>query len=216
MRGTPTVRTWAAGVAILVCAGCATSSPDVFSSTASPFDYFVDGVIADAKQSGASAEQIDLLEDARATGEVTIQHLYTAAELAKSCFDAAGVWGVFEQTDSNDPLRGLTYTVRVDDESSELLADDCVTKYYDAVSYAFGLQPVAQERSDERLLIARAAIVECAQTHGEIIASDATPDELRRILFRLRNGFELGDVQGEPPEGFTPIDCAGPAGVNGY
>lgn len=221
MRDAKGSMAWLA-VFMMCCApwAAACSELDATEGEAQPpeeraFDPFIEQVIESTRASGGSDEQLAILETARAAGEVTPQMLYEASQLAAGCFEDAGVEAWFEPAVPGDPLAGLGLTVVLDTDESQDLADACTALHYEGVSYGFGVQPVATEWADQRLLRATPQLVACIREHGATIADEPTADELRAALFMLRNGFEYGE-EPVPGDAYEPVDCASAAGIAGY
>ena len=109
------------------------------------FDITISRAIAGAEDAHASREQMSLLTDAAAGGEVTAEHVRQAARSAVDCMNTAGLNARYDES----TVRGLTLPAYVaelgteEDGKLEAALDACDSQEYRWVSMVFQTQPIS-------------------------------------------------------------------------
>ncbi len=172
--------------------GCSARAGDPTSTV----DPFFTQLLGEARNGGASAAQIAVLEEAAAAGKIT--YAQAEVQLAEyfACLEQSGL-DPRREPDREDPpgYRIPDYTIGLGDEDADLdaalaLVDVCYTEHYDFVDTAYQLQPAAIEAENADIESQRAEILECIAEHDGDADPDSTTDELVNAI------IEVGDRTG--------------------
>lgn len=208
------MKTWASVAllaAVALLAGC-TASPAVSSGdpAARTFAEIAEGALADAKATGATDEQIAIIEEVVANGEVTYESVQAAVESTYACFDAAGI-----RYDALAPrMKGdIAYPqYAFEGEGGSEVADACIHANSDYVEALYARQPAAVAASDQEFIAAMPVLIDCLEDLGYEIPADATMDEVKQVLV-----IEEEDI-GTPreQEALERFACVREAGITSY
>lgn len=168
-----TVTAVVAGVAALTLAGCGGSSePTVDPSMNSD-------LLASARASGASAEQIAVLEG----GEVTFEQYQAAVERTIACMRDAGIEVVGDTVTEPRGFPEIQYSFAQSsagrsDEQTEAIADDCIRVNSMYVEAAHQTSPGSLEAQEKNFDKFRPALIQCLRDNGVDVADDAAQGDL--------------------------------------
>lgn len=105
--------------------GCSNGvDPAVSTSAGSDFDGQVSQAIADALNSGASDQQLAILEGAAARGVVTFEDAKIAATNTMDCMSSRGVSSTYEETSLSSGVTIPGYTVEAQKSDGSSALDD--------------------------------------------------------------------------------------------
>lgn len=201
---------WLGLAAAALLAGCA-ASPAVSSDPATAtFAEIAQGALADAKANGATDEQISIIEEIVANGEVTYELVQAAVEATYACFDAAGIrYDVLAPRMKGD-IAYPQYAFEGDGGSE--VADACIHANSDYVEALYARQPAAIAASEQEFLLRMPALIDCLKDLGYDIPADATMDDVKQLLV-----IEEEDI-GTPreQEALDRFACVREAGITSY
>lgn len=178
------------GAAALVLVACGQSGNTV-SESAPGGQAFADRIgkeIEGAKANGASANQLALLERARADGEVTIEMARQARRAYAECAAAAGVPVTFEERTRPDGwVSWLTMVEGATNPDALQIARDCEAREAVSVLTLYTTQPSATKASGEYLDQQAPVLRACLEAAGFQPEPDANGLELAILSTRADN-----------------------------
>ncbi len=163
----------AVGVAASVAA-CG-SSADTSAAATSP----VEAAAAQARESGAAQDQLDILE----SGEVTFEQYELAMNRAYECMREAGVTVDVKGVKKYHGVTVIDATTQGDDEATAV-ADDCYLRHARFVdAYWQVSSPDAVAYADRRAAALKPLLQDCLTARGIDWPSDASFDDLANLAF---------------------------------
>ncbi len=197
-----------ASVLASTLAGCSHNVDTAVSTSISDdFDGQVGQAISDAKQSGASEQQLAILERAAAHGVVTFEDAKIATTDAMDCMSGRGVSATYEETVLSNGLTipGYRVVAKKSDGSSALNdLDQCENGESAWVNKLYQMQPTSIEANLAFIEKQAPVIRKCLEDAGYDTDPKATGMDLV---------IQSSDVARQT-NGAT--DCAFDAGVVGY
>lgn len=180
-------------VSVALMTGCASEAA---GSDDPVFAEIIETAIADAQSGGASDRQLAILEEARESGEVTIEQMREASRATVECMVDSGLDAEYQETTEPHGLVVPGYRVRVIGEVSEsqqFAADRCDDEHGLWVNMVYQGQPSSDRLWDE-LYNSRVDVIRaCLEDAGYETEPDATGVELARQVGEIF-GQTLGDV----------------------
>lgn len=182
-------------VAALALGGCGgTPGPAAASSIDSQ-------LLASARERGASAEQLAVLE----SGTVTFEQYQAAVDLSIACIRDAGIEVIGDAVTEQSGLPSIEYSFAVkspgrSDEQTQAIADECMLVNSQFVEAAYRTSPGAVEARQGQIDKYRPTIVKCLRDNGVDIADDAALPDL------LAESGSLWEAK--------KIDCVAEAGAH--
>lgn len=170
-----------------------------------PLTELLDDAIAEAGQSGASAAQLDVLERARVSGEVTYEDAKGAAQAVVACFRQGGLEAEYSEMTRNGSYPVPNYAVwsNASDASVDAIVEVCENQEFTWVNKVYQTQPSARQVVGEFVMSKEGELRACLEDYG--IQTD--PDA---------NGWELAQLALESTDfGQGGQDCLGEAGIHG-
>lgn len=169
-------------------------------------EYFAD-LGNEARERGADAAQVAVLEEAAVSGSVTDDQVLSLYEPFFSCLDAVGAHGeIYGRVElapgmsvpdyrvgiATDPTADATQQLEVADH----LIQECTRQYVGFVWQALYLQPVAVDARNQALLNARGEIAECLEPLGTFLRGDEDAAELATAIVEAEaaTGIRCFDV----------------------
>ena len=186
-------------VAITV-AGCAASDGDATGEDS--FSAFASRIEQEARDKGATAEQLALIADAKASGEVSFADVESAIAATFACLDEVGV----QHKRDPDSLIGAyriphySYFVvagEMDDETLQSLGDTCMAQNSEFVELLYSTQPGIYAEREAQFEKARPSLIECLRDNGAIVEDEDSSAELQDIALNL---FMGADESGNGPD----------------
>jgi len=181
-------------VAVILLCGCSATAGPSADGTDPVFDELIQSALADAESGGASQDQLDVLQAAQRSGEVTLEQAREAARATVGCFVDAGLQGTFVETTEPSGLIVPGYTVgtRGDDMSQ---IDRCDHENGFWINQVYQLQPSSQQVSTEFYEEHADELRTCLEGAGYETEPDATGSDLAQ---------QAGDVAAETA---GEVDC---------
>lgn len=145
------------------------------------FDQLVTDAIAEASAGGANTEQLALLEDARDSGEVSLETIRTANHAAIQCFLEAGLQAEYVDNTGGAAVTIPGYNVwKVGDlsASDDLAVERCDLENVAWVTKVYQLQPSSKVAREEFLNRVAEEIRACLEAAGYQTDPQATGIEL--------------------------------------
>jgi hypothetical protein len=206
------------GVAAVAClvalAGCSSGSgASPGSDGLAVFKASASQALTEANAAGASDAQVQIIQRAIDTGEVTFEDASRAVDSFAACVNGAGgtVTTQVDVTDTGFQVPSYSAVVGsgglVDDPGAENIVTACDAREDYWVNYLYQMQPAALRASEVDFDAHRGALIACLREHGVAVADDVTNDELKRADSQLTRD-KIGD-----PE-FMP--CAAEVGIRNY
>ncbi len=167
-------------VLVLLAPGCASSVTESTAPWAQGYPPFADQIaeaIDEARDGGASADQIAILEWAQKEGEVMVEMMRDAVANVSVCFEDAGGTVQAQDTFKVPGVVWPNYVVGFDESIGEsqidLLVKACDTREYRWVSSVFQTQPVSREALGQYVLSQEPVLRACLEDHGILTDPDA-------------------------------------------
>lgn len=202
---------WAATVSVLV-AGCSSPANDAPDTDVTGFAALIEQEIDNARSSGASPHQIELLEAAQRDGVVSPETMSRALDAFAGCLEEAGLeFDLLAPTGSPEFPR-FTYEIHTASEGETLVMDECSIQHVRFVDIAYQLQPAFDAARSAFVMSKREEIVACLDDEGVAIEPDATVQELRVAVLSGALGQDPRNDLSQPPTG-PFYDCLGPVGL---
>lgn len=151
--------------AVALTSACSTAPSD---EPADPeFALYMDELIEEASNEGASKTQIDVLEQAKGDGELSYEAALEANRNVVSCLSEAGVEAHITEEATNYGLTIPGYAASLDGPGDpESLIESCETAEVYWVGRAYQLQPSAQELNAIHIAKQRPIVEECLAREG--------------------------------------------------
>jgi hypothetical protein len=197
-------------LALVVLAGCAAPRPS-FSGPLDeepPFSERAQQGLDDARASGASEEQLAILQGAVDTGEITFADASEAVLAFVECVNNAGGSAQYEVDDRGAfPVPGYSVYVGEDGDADTGVVGECDKREDLWVNLLYQTQPNAIDAHNADFDKKSPALIACLIENGVAIEDDATRDELQRAgIDLLVSSNESGD----------PVNCFGEVGIDGF
>lgn len=161
-----------------------------------------------AREGGASQEQLESLEQARETGEITLESVRTAAHKTAACLTNLGWNAEFEETVDADGLVNPSVTVTVPtaeaDRDPTGALDECEFAHMFWLKKEYQTQPSSIELSRAFIREREPELRACLEENGHPVEVDASLDEV------LKKESELVE------ETAGVKSCATEVGIEGY
>jgi len=145
--------------------------------------------IDEAREGGAAASQIALLEQAQDQGEITVEMMRDAVAGVSDCFELAG--GTVQIRD-DIIVPGVVwpgYTVGFDEsmgeETIDLLVQSCKTTEYKWINTVYQTQPTSRQALGEYVLSQEPVLRDCLESYGIATEPDANGWELAKQAVAL-------------------------------
>jgi len=192
-------------------AGCSSSGVDEQEPwSLGPYDTYIDGYIAKARDGGASQDQIDALVAAKAAGRVDIEVVREAFSANAECLEAAG----FTVTVSDDikasgyvvPQWSAVLPADLSEDQANAIDLACEREHSLWISQAYQMQPEARDLLGAYVNSREPQLRECLEQHGYATDAEATGWEL---------AMQALQVDREMPGFDNDIDCLIAAGIDG-
>lgn len=151
----------------MVLAGCA-GSEEPEGGTAS-FDLRVRQALAEAREGGASEQQLAMIARAAESGEVSIEDLRTSVNATIECMNSQGLDAYAEDHITNAGLRVPAYVVNIGDVSEDLaldIQDRCEQAETFWINKLFYFQPSSLALNDTYLQQQAPILLECVIRNG--------------------------------------------------
>lgn len=201
-----------AGLLVLLGAtACASAQGDETPSADPAFIEIVDRQLEEARNGGATPEQIDILERARAEGRMSYALEKEALTAFFSCLDDAGATHEDHTVAAGREYPNVDFSVVASDPNAY---DACFIPHADFVDTVYQLQPAAVDEVTTLIQRGSERIIACLREAGYAIADDPTYDELRSTAYFAYMGYYPDDLGAPEPAGFVPVDCLGAAGLD--
>ncbi|MGV8979100.1 MAG: hypothetical protein ACOH17_13755 [Cellulomonas sp.] len=182
-------------VAALALGGCG-GAPETAATSSSDSQ-----LLASARERGASAEQLAMLEGAK----VTFEQYQAAVDLSIACIRDAGIEVIGDAVTETSGLPSIEYSFAAkspgrSDEQTLAIADECMVVNSQFVEAAYRTSPGSVEARQAQIDKYRPAIVECLRSNGVSIADAAALPDL------LTESSDLWEAK--------KIDCVAEAGAH--
>ncbi len=189
-------------VGCVVLAGCDTEPP--VETESQSFAEIVASVIADAEEGGAGDAQLEILRNAQAQGEVSLEDARVAARAMVQCVNDAGSEAFYSEITDDTGLVIPRYDSASDTDQQVSIAEACDTKEAFWVNMAYQIQPSSQEMNDA-YLDERAPIVRsCLEREGYTTDPNASTRELLRQATQVTIDTD------------SAVNCLVEANIHGY
>lgn len=184
-------------LAFVALAGCAETDVE---ATAAPwidesFEDKIAATIAAAREAGASAAQLALLEESQEAGEVTYETSRIGALNVIDCFEAAGLSAQFKEHPSTGgwliPGYGVAHGPGMSDEAAEVAIDRCDQQEFFYLSALYQTQPAALEVGGAHIMASEDVLRECFTRLGHPPDPDANGWEIAHWALPNIGDFEL-------------------------
>ena len=185
-------------VAISACAGDGRSPQDVPGG--SPWQGATQ-IIDEATHGGASAEQVEILEQANRTGSITYDQYSAAVDRSLRCIREAGLPVPRDEVVEQGGIKLRLYVKTGDDSGPSPVAEACVKKHSWYVELAYQVQPSSVEAASRFFERYRQPLLDCLSSHDVAVDPDMTKDQIDRAV------ADLWDSQS--------VDCRGLTGYSG-
>lgn len=155
-------------------------SQDAAIQSAPSWNALVHEAISEATDGGASAQQIAILTEAEATGEITLESARDAARATVECMTSAGVDASYRETEGSEgELPSPGFRVRSEaDGGLNAIATKCETQESGWVNHLYQVQPRAVEKRDANIDQHMPELLACLKKRGFAPDADATRDEV--------------------------------------
>jgi hypothetical protein len=185
----------AALVAVLVVAtNAACARPAARSSSPEAPSVFTSALmLARATRPAVSDVQINALEKAAKSGQMSYEEISALLEDTFKCFDESGV--DYRRLPDSEQVSGFKVPMYSYAEPVAI-ALACITKYNSFAWDAYQSQPKVGELRDVALKAEIPRVLACLRDHGVSIDDDATLDELRRASATLLSATSTGSSVG--------------------
>lgn len=192
----------------LACTSC--SSPGLDTSPGPEFDLQLARTLDEARQGGASAAQLRILEESASAGVVTFEAASEAVYAAVDCMVDAGLNARSTEYTFSSGLKTPAYKVSVpagSDETAALaLLDDCDRREMWWVNQLYQMQPTSLQLVDDEIASKAPALRACLEREGVLapLNDDATPQDLadRALEVAIDTSYR--------------VDCVAEAGIDGF
>ena len=194
---------------VLALTGC---GRDDAAESANSMDERIAAAIEDAEANGASAQQLDLLRDAKQKGLVSFDDARSASLAAVACMAEAGVDAEHFERDDGTGVIIPTFIASLAGGNQDAIGaviDACSRQEEAWVSKMYQLQPSTQNARNENLKRALPQIRKCLSEHGVAVDDDASPDEVAQASAQL-------SLDTTTEAGVPGVDCLVEAGVLNY
>lgn len=196
-------------LSVLVCmslvVGACSHGPDAAADGTGDFDLRVTQALEEARNQGASDDQLASLEQASVDGGVSFEDAKTAAVATVSCMASQGLEATYQEDTIPNGVTIPGYTIQ-EPEDSGLLAviDQCEYSEFYWVNMLYQMQPSSIEANLAYIEKQEPVVRQCLEDAGYDTDPDAT-------------GMDLV-LQSEDIAGSTggALDCAFDAGILGY
>lgn len=186
--------------------GCTPAEPGATRNTdvgAVVFSEQVETAIA----AGASEAQLDILRDALAAGDLTLDQVNVAVEATFRCFDDNGIGHSSLKPLTYQGLDRVTYTFLdipgLDPEVSLRIADDCIYSESFFVEELYVAQPRSREIYDHYFTEnIRVPLIVCLRSIGIPVDDNVSNDEVWQTatdkLIEISAPYARGELEGHP------------------
>lgn len=160
------------------------------------------GLLTQAQEAGASAEQLAVLE----AGEVSFGEYEAAVNRSIACMRAAGIDVVGGQVVDTRGFPEIPYSFAGSgegrsDEQTVALADACINEHSGFIEGAYQTSPASLEAQDSRFQPFRNGIVDCVCENGQDVEDDAPREQ---VLLAAALVQESGGPDCLAESGFLP------------
>ena len=177
---------------ILMLSACQ-AAPEPLDDGVAAFDLLVEGVLIEARDGGASVQQLAVLEEAKVTRAVSAESLRAGNQAAAECLTNVGFNVEFEDYVSNAGLSVPAYSVHTGD-----VGDDVALELQEGCEYAenywinklFWLQPSSIAINNAYLVRQTPALIECVKTNG---GTASTGDDTRSAIAAAEQLLKTSD-----------------------
>lgn len=167
-----------ASACALGLAGCSPDADGGEPWDLGPFDTLIDNAIDEAREGGASEQQLAVLLEAREDGELTYEAMRSAALALESCFALHGGTMQIEEAIDVTGMPQLTYLVGFDEDLGETFIENavagCERQEYKWVTFVYQLQPKARELLGQYVLKQEPVLRACLEASG--VSTDPADD----------------------------------------
>lgn len=193
---------------LFLLVGCAgpQSTSDVFSQAVEP-------VIDEAREKGASDQQLAFLDEARGHGSLDFELAKQAVLNAVACMKEGGIDAQLSEYQTSAGLEVPGYsaavaspTLDMSEEAAQEIVDNCDNRESWWVLSFYQTQPSSVQLVDVELASKARALWDCLERAGRLdsLTNDATPREIAN---------HASDVAFETN---FRIDCVSEAGIDGF
>lgn len=177
----------------MTVAGCASSQDEPVDEDS--YQAFAARIAEQARAEGATAEQLDLIADAEANGEMSFADVGSAIAATFACLDEVGV----QHKRDPDSLIGtyripnysyFTVAGEMDDITLKNLGDTCMAQNSEFVELLYSTQPGIYAEREAQFEEARPRLIECLRDNGAFIEDESSSAELQDAAQTLLMGAD--------------------------
>jgi hypothetical protein len=187
-----------AAAALMVLAGCTVAHPGHPGADngpavdrGAPWFASIQTDINDAKADDSSPEQIEALQNAWRTGELTFEAYSAAVDRALRCVREAGFRVFEDQVSVYQGLKMRLYSVQSRPDAQEPAVEACIKRHSYYIERAYQLQPASLEARERHFAQYRDALLDCLAGAGVAVDRQMTMDEILRSVSKgMDNGVD--------------------------
>jgi len=166
-------------VAVATLCSCSSTAGTSVDESDPVFEELIQNALVNAEAGGASQDQLDVLQAAQLSGEVTLEQARQAARATVACFGEAGLLGTFVESTEPSGLIVPGYTVGTQsDDMTEI--DRCDHENGFWVNQVYQLQPSSEQLRTDLFEAKADELRACLEDAGYATEPDATGAELAR------------------------------------
>jgi len=193
-----------AAVALTVLGGCSVAhsggreaDEGPAADRGAPWFASIQTDINDAKAADSSPEQIDALQNAWRTGELTFEAYSAAVDRALRCVREAGFRVFEDQVRVYQGLKMRLYSVQSRPDAQEPAVEGCIKRHSYYIERAYQLQPASLEARERHFARYRDALLDCLADAGVAVDRQMTMDEILRSVGKgMDNGVDCLQTTG--------------------
>lgn len=191
-------------------AGCSEASH--LEVTGDPeFVQLISSQLALARAADASPEQIAVLENAAASGNLEFEDYKQAVEATFQCFRDNNVQYQEFGIDDSRGFPQLEYMYESPPDGPSPVASDCITANSRYVEMVYQVQPSSYQASDAAFEAALPILIPCLRKQGFLGPEEPTVDEVHDAIWAV---FDY--VQEHPDSGIDPTTCPMRANISEF
>lgn len=189
-------------IALVVAASAACRSGDSLEDVEDQHGWAktIDTILQQAQAAGAGDEQMAILEEAQAAGEVPFEVYSDAVDRALRCIREAGGQAEDRGTSESEGVLKRSYGVGAETEAADPVeflpgatVHRCIAEHSLWVEFAYQNQPSSVEAKEAFWEQHRDAIVACLRAEGVDVAGDEPMSELQQLSIEKYNAGEIGE-----------------------
>ncbi|MDE0573912.1 hypothetical protein ON058_10865 [Demequina sp. B12] len=198
------LHSWSGAAAAFIVLGATACSPAASDAAADPdFAAYIDELLEEAHNEGASAQQIDILEQAKADGELTYEMALEANRNVVACLADVEIEAHVVEETTNYGLTIPGYAAQLGDGSSEESVTVCDQSEVYWTGQAYQLQPSSEALQSAYIAKQRPLVEACLTREGAEFDPNLNDQDL--LVFALEYMDEHGTA-----------DCAFEAEIYGF